>query len=107
MAPNFEFVPLIEKSRMVSVVLAIVMLTLISATAYRTYNNYSVPKPEFDWSNRGHCDFHNGAYYPAMAFRDGVNPYANAMKDSYMVAAPTPMSSCRMLNATSVTSGAN
>ncbi len=35
-------------------------------------------------------DFHNGAYYPAMALRVGVSPYGDAFAYSFPVARATP-----------------
>ena len=64
-------------------------LLLIAATAYRTYTKYSQPTNTFNWDDRGHCDFHNGAYYPASAFCDGVNPYSPEVMDSYPVTCPS------------------
>lgn len=60
----------------------------VSLSAARTYIKYSVPQTTYDWSKRGHSDFHYGTYYPALAFRDGANPYDPKMLEQYPVTAP-------------------
>ena len=72
-----------------SIGLALVMLTLIGLTGARVFKNYSEPSSKFDWSNRGHSDFHNGAYYPSTAFRDRINPYSMSVMDKYPIMAPS------------------
>jgi hypothetical protein len=67
------------------------LLVGISATGYRTYRQYSMPSGEFDWTNRGHSDFHNGAYFPSLAFREGVNPYSTDAKDRYLLTRSSPI----------------
>jgi hypothetical protein len=71
------------------VAFSVVIVILIGLTSYRTYKNYSQPKSNFDWSLRGHSDFHNGAYYPGMAFRDKVNPYAKTAMEHYPLTCPS------------------
>ena len=61
---------------------------LIGATAYRTYQNYSQPG-KFDWENRGLSDFHNGTYFPSLAFRQVINPYSSEIMDRFEVASPS------------------
>ena len=63
----------------------------VSATGYRTYHQYSMPADEFDWTNRGHSDFHNGSYFLSLAFREGVNPYSNEMHDRYLIPRSSPI----------------
>lgn len=63
----------------------------VAATGYRTYRQYSMPSDQFDWTNRGHSDFHNGAYFLSLAFREGVNPYSNEMGDRYLIARSSPI----------------
>ncbi len=69
--------------------LLVLCIVLVFATAYRTYHDYSVPSNTFDWSKRGHSDFHYGTYLPATAFRKGVNPYAPEVMEKYPVASPS------------------
>jgi hypothetical protein len=71
-----------------AIVLSIVAIMLIGVTANRVYKNYSPPSKTFDWSLRGHSDFHNGVYYPAVAFRNRDNPYAASVRDKYPVVSP-------------------
>ena len=63
----------------------------VTATGYRTVRKYSMPSGEFDWTNRGHSDFHDGAYFPSLAFREGVNPYSTAATDRYLVTRSSPI----------------
>ena len=67
------------------------LVTGIAATGYRTYRQYSMPSDTFDWNNRGHSDFHNGVYFPSLAFREGVNPYSNAIVDRYLISRSSPI----------------
>ena len=63
----------------------------VAATGYRTYQQYSMPSDQFDWTNRGHSDFHNGSYFTSLAFREGVNPYSNEMVDRYLIPRSSPV----------------
>ncbi len=65
------------------------MLALIGLTATRVYKNYSAPSNNFDWSQRGHSDFHYGAYFPSTAFRNHINPYSLDVMDKYPVSSPS------------------
>lgn len=69
------------------VVLVFVLFTLI---AVRTYREYSTATGTFDFSQVGMSDFHNGAYYPALAFRNGVNPYSAESMEHYPLSRPAP-----------------
>ena len=77
------------QSRLLAVGLAIIALTLIALTGVRVYSNYSQPSSEFDWSARGHSDFHNGTYFPSIAFRNGDNPYSSDVMEKYPLASPS------------------
>ncbi len=76
-------------TKIAAVMLMLAVVTLIGLTARRVHQNYSVPAKEFDWSTRGHSDFHNGVYFPSIAFREQVNPYSLSVMDQYTVAAPS------------------
>ena len=71
------------------IALALLCICVVAATAYRSYRSYSQPAHEFDWSSRGLSDFHNGTYYPSLAFRNGINPYSREMSQKYPVSAPS------------------
>ncbi len=58
-------------------------------TALRIYKQYH-SGGKYDALHGGMADFHNGAYYPAMAIRDGVSPYGAEFAEKYPVAKPTP-----------------
>ncbi|MEM9941364.1 MAG: glycosyltransferase family 87 protein [Planctomycetota bacterium] len=72
----------------VPILLLVLIGLIIAATGWRTLRNYSQPG-EFNWTHRGHSDFHNGTYYPSIAFRNGDNPYAKKVVDQYPLAAPS------------------
>ncbi|MEL7496517.1 MAG: glycosyltransferase family 87 protein [Planctomycetota bacterium] len=57
---------------------------------YRASQRYAFPSKTFDFSNSGMSDFHNGAYFPSKAFRDGVNPYSLEVCERYPMARSTP-----------------
>ena len=67
--------------------MAILMVLLISATAFRIHADYAPPpiNNEFDWENRGHSDFHNGSYYPAQCFMNGACPYLTEDSAQYLM----------------------
>ena len=72
--------------------LAAVLLILlgIAFAGYRAHQRYAVPAAEFDFSKSGMSDFHNGVYFPAMAFREGINPYSEAATRNYPMARSAP-----------------
>ena len=82
----------LENSSLAIAGLLVCACLLIGATAYRTYSQYSQPSDSFDWSDRGHFDFHCGAYYPALAFRKGESPYSTQLMEDYPV--PSPARTC-------------
>lgn len=71
--------------------LVLIVLGLIAVTAGRTYRQYAVPSRTFDWNLRGMSDFHNGTYYPTLAFANGDNPYAAAVRNDYPMARQSPV----------------
>ena len=79
-----------ENSFWATALMGLILLVLLSATAYRTYSRYSMPSREFDWGGRGMSDFHNGTYYPSLAFREGVVPYSLEAEDKYLLARAAP-----------------
>ena len=73
------------------IVLGLVLLLIgVSFAGVRAYRNYSVPDGSFEFSNSGMSDFHNGGYFPAMAFRDGVNPYSPEACQPYRLTRSAP-----------------
>ncbi len=96
MASRIEHLFLVEHTgsktvhgRLLATGLAMAVVALVGLSGARVYSNYSQPSSEFDWSARGHSDFHNGTYFPSIAFRDGVNPYALEVMEKYPLAAPS------------------
>lgn len=77
--------------RWVVALLLVGLLAGVVATGYRICSQYSMPSGEFDWTNRGHSDFHNGVYFPSLAFREGVNPYSQAVADRYLIPRSSPV----------------
>jgi hypothetical protein len=73
------------------------MLALgLSATGFRIIKQYQTPGP-FDDSRQGYCDFHNGVYYPSLAFLRGVSPYGPEYAADYPVARQIPFFSPMIL----------
>lgn len=60
-----------------------------AATAVRVVRQYQTPGP-FDPSRQGYCDFHNGIYYPTVAWLRGVSPYGQTYAEDYPVARSVP-----------------
>ncbi len=48
---------------------------------------------EFDRSLQGQFDFHNGVYYPSLAYLDGISPYGQSFAERYPVTRPLPLMS--------------
>lgn len=65
------------------------MLALV-LTARRIVNNYQLPGP-FDQHHLGFCDFHNGVYFPSLAWLHGDNPYSSQYAQSYPVMRQVPL----------------
>ncbi len=65
-------------------------LVAIVLTAIRIVNNYQMPGP-FDEHNLGFCDFHNGVYFPSLAWLQGDNPYSSQYAQSYPVMRQVPL----------------
>ena len=86
----FNLLKKLEKTRWAASCLGVILLGLILATGYRTYSNYSTPSREFDWGGRGMSDFHNGTYYPSLAFRQKVVPYGLDAERQYPLARAAP-----------------
>lgn len=63
---------------------------LVGAAGYRTVKQYQPPGP-FDESRLGFCDFHNGTYYPTLAWIRGENPYSQSYADAYPVMRQIPL----------------
>lgn len=63
------------------------MLLFVSATAYRIHSEYAPPPTdnEFNWENRGHSDFHNGSYFPALCYMQGDCPYSSDDASNYLM----------------------
>ena len=71
--------------------LAIVFAVLtIAFPAYRAYSRYASPSNDFEFSNSGMSDFHNGVYFPSKAFAQRINPYANYVCEHFLMARSSP-----------------
>lgn len=69
--------------------LALLLALGVAATGLRIIRQYQTPGP-FDPSRQGYCDFHNGIYYPSLAWSRGESPYSQAYADRYPVARQIP-----------------
>lgn len=58
--------------------------------AIRVSSHYQEPG-RFDVHNQGYCDFHNGVYYPALAFTERFSPYGQNYANNFPVERPIPM----------------
>lgn len=78
-------------------ILAAIALVLV-ATALRSIHQYDDPlTATFDDTHQGQFDFHNGIYYPALAFSRGDNPYGLEFTKQYPVTRQLPPYSPLML----------
>ncbi|WP_417732727.1 glycosyltransferase family 87 protein [Rosistilla oblonga] len=78
-----------RRRQIVSWLAAVCFLIGVVLTAGRIVLAYQTPGP-FDPSRQGYCDFHNGVYFPALAFREGVSPYSAAYVQQYPVERSIP-----------------
>jgi Glycosyltransferase family 87 len=75
----------------VRILLVVGCLVTIAATVWRTIDRYDVPEvAAFDASRQGQFDFHNGIYFPAVAFDRGYNPYGKAFAENFPVSRQIP-----------------
>jgi len=50
------------------------LIAVTGAIAVRAVRNYQ-PPGKFQDEKQGYCDFHNGIYFPSLAFSEGFSPY--------------------------------
>lgn len=58
-------------------------------TAARISAFHQTPGP-FDPAMQGFCDFHNGIYFPSLAYSKRISPYSQAYADAYPVSRQVP-----------------
>ncbi len=73
-----------------AMVCGVLLLVVFSLIAYRIMDRYQAPG-KFDPANQGYCDFHNGVYFPSMAWGDRVSPYGENYARQYPVERPIPL----------------
>ena len=61
----------------------------VVAAGARVVRQYHPPGP-FSHETAGFCDFHNGLYFPTVAFWEGVSPYGEAYVAEYPVSRQLP-----------------
>ena len=68
-----------------------ILLTIVGivVTAARISAYHQTPGP-FDPARQGFCDFHNGVYFPSLAFARGISPYSQDYADTYPVSRQVP-----------------
>lgn len=71
--------------------LAAALMTVLglAAAVWRIQKQYHTPG-HFTISNQGYCDFHNGVYYPSLAYARQVSPYSQHYADAYPVSRQVP-----------------
>ncbi len=69
---------------------------LATVSALRIHQRLQTPGP-FDPAFQGYCDFQNGTYFPALAFRRGLSPYGQKYAQTYPVARSIPLFSPAIL----------
>lgn len=81
--------PAFANGRVVAVVCFILFLAGLAASVWRIQKCHQTPGP-FNPAFQGYCDFHNGVYFPTLAFREGVSPYSLEYKQKYPTERPIP-----------------
>lgn len=61
----------------------------MAVAAVRISVYHQVPGP-FDPARQGFCDFHNGVYFPSLAFARRISPYSQGYADTYPVSRQVP-----------------
>ena len=69
--------------------LAAVFVALLAVSAARIVRQKQTPGP-FDPSRQGFCDFHNGVYFPSLAFAQRVSPYSQHYAETFPVERSIP-----------------
>lgn len=75
---------------------AMALIGVITISAIRIVRSYQPPGP-FDSDRQGYCDFHNGVYFPSLAFRSGISPYGQDYARDYPVERSIPFFSPAIL----------
>ncbi len=71
--------------------LILASIGVIAATVVRSYTRYDDPQvAAFDSTRQGQFDFHNGVYFPSLAYSRGVNPYGEVFANTYPVSRQIP-----------------
>ena len=81
---------LVSPPKWVAIVGVLIVLLGASFAGLRSYRNYAPASKSFSFDRTGQLDFHNGAYFPSKAFRDGINPYSVEASDKYLMARAAP-----------------
>lgn len=66
---------------------AVALAVVYAAIGWRVYSTYQSPQ-QLDSGREGYCDFHNGVYFPSLAFRQGVSPYGREFQEKYPIVRP-------------------
>ncbi len=89
MAEQISDPPATSHHRLATWLCGFVLLFGVGITGARVLVQYQPPGP-FDPSRQGYCDFHNGIYFPSLAWLRGVSPYGQAYAAEYPVARSVP-----------------
>lgn len=73
----------------VRIALTMLLMVVMGLTIYRIVKQYHAGGA-WDVAHGGMADFHNGAYYPALAMRRGLSPYGAEFASTYPVARACP-----------------
>ena len=88
-SPDSESAKSSSKSTILFVLALAFAMFGVGAAGARVYRDYAPVVRDFEFEKTGHFDFHNGGYLPALAFREGVNPYAAEVCELYPVTRPS------------------
>ncbi len=83
-------VPFFPGPRIAAAVMTVLLAVLLSLIAWRITVRYQAPG-KWNADRQGYCDFHNGVYYPALAFAQQYSPYGQNYAESFPVERPIPM----------------
>jgi hypothetical protein len=69
--------------------LVVALIFLLAVSGWRVIEQHQIPGP-FDPSRQGFCDFHNGVYFPSLAFSQRLSPYGQEYASSHPVERSIP-----------------
>jgi len=85
-----EFLRPEKQPRAIKIAVILAFLAVVALSTWRVNRTLNRP-PDYLPHTQGLADFHNGVYYPALAYRQGQNPYSEAYAREYPIGRQLPL----------------